>query len=409
MKTDTLVYLIDEISINRFTTTTGFMLKKISENFDKVFILNFVSFKNKFNFFINLNKNTVVENNDKSQFKLPKNVKLININTDYELSQFCKNKNVIGIDLLGRRMADLPIHFLLAKNKIKLIQITNIGNIQWGLKINPKYFLKGFKYYFDKKISKIIYYIFGYLCLVPRVEIRFISNSSILESINKNILKKLFYKFRLLNTKKIINVNSISYDQFEKNKKKNCEKYIVLLDHDISSPDDVYLGNPVKINEKAHFKELNIFLKNLSKTFKKKIVIALHPRDQLSKKKKIFSNFKVVKYQTPEYINKAFLVVFFESSAIINAILLKKKIISITSNRLSKNMEDGSLRYQRNVGIIHLNIQSSINFEKKNLLQKLEKAKFKYKNFIEKYIQPDKNNIGHLKIIKMIKKEFFKK
>ena len=68
----------------------------------------------------------------------------------------------------------------------------------------------------------------------------------------------------------------------------------------------------MKINEKAHFKELNIFLKNLSKTFKKKIVIALHPRDQLSKKKKIFKNLNFVKYQTPEYINKAFLVVFFE-------------------------------------------------------------------------------------------------
>ena len=37
-------------------------------------------------------------------------------------------------------MADLPIHILLAKNKIKLIQITNIGNIQWGLKINPNIF-----------------------------------------------------------------------------------------------------------------------------------------------------------------------------------------------------------------------------------------------------------------------------
>ena len=48
MKTNTLVYLIDEISINRFTTTTGFMLKKFSENFDEVFVLNFVNFKNKF-------------------------------------------------------------------------------------------------------------------------------------------------------------------------------------------------------------------------------------------------------------------------------------------------------------------------------------------------------------------------
>ena len=55
-------------------------------------------------------------------------------------------------------MADLPIHILLAKNKIKLIQITNI-EYTMGPKINPKYFLKGFKYYFDKKISDYILYV----------------------------------------------------------------------------------------------------------------------------------------------------------------------------------------------------------------------------------------------------------
>ena len=102
-------------------------------------------------------------------------------------------------------------------------------------------------------------------------------------------------------------------------------------------------------------------------------------------------------------------MVFFESSAIMNAILLKKNIISITSNRLSPNMIDGSLRYQRRVGIIHLGIQDVIKFEKENLLQKLKGSKNKYKNFIKKNIKPDKNVIGHLKIIKIIKKEFFKK
>ena len=409
MKSNTLVYLIDEISINRFLTTSGFMLEKISENFSKVFILNFVKYKNKFDFFINLNKNFGDDSNDKTQFKLPKNVKLIYIKTDNELNEFCKNRNIVGIDLLGRRMADLPIHILLAKNKIKLIQISNIGNIQWDLKINPRLLVRGFKYHFDKKISKVIYYILGFLYLIPRVEIRFSSNSSILESINKNIFKKFLYKLRLFRTKKIINVNSIAFDRLKENKKKITEKYIVLLDHDTSSPDDVYLGNPKKINKKKHFEELNIFLKNLNNTFKKKIVIALHPRDNLSDKKKIFSNYKVVKYQTPEYINKAFLVVFFESSAIMNAILLKKNIISITSNRLSPNMIDGSLRYQRRVGIIHLGIQDVIKFEKENLLQKLKGSKNKYKNFIKKNIKPDKNVIGHLKIIKIIKKEFFKK
>ena len=407
MKNDTLVYLIDEISINRFTTTNGFMLKKMSKNFKKIFILNFVNYKKKLKFFIDLNKKVKAEKNDLSKFKLPKNINLIHIKSDEDFTKFCESKNVIGIDLLGRGLVDLPIHFLLKKNNVKLIQISNIGNIQFALKIDRSSLVSGLKFFLDKKISKYIYLIFSNLFLIPKIEVRFISHASILRSINRNFIKKFFYKLNLFITKKIVNVNSISFDQFNINQKRLKEHYIVFLDHDINAPEDSYLSRK-KINQKKHYKDLKNFLKKLSKTFKKKVVVTIHPRDKIHLKKKIFSNYKVVKYQTIEYINKAYLVVFFESSAVINAIFLKKKMITITSDHLSDNMKIGSLSYQTKAGITHLNIQKDTNFDKLELLKKLNKSKKKYKNFINTYIRTDKNKIGYKKIIRIIKSEFTK-
>jgi hypothetical protein len=383
------------------------MLEKMSKNFKEIFILNFVDYKKKFNFFIDLNKEVKAEKKEVSPFKLPKNIKLINIKSDKDFTKFCIYRNVIGIDLLGRRLVDLPIHLLLAKNDVKLIQISNIGNIQFTLKIDKSSLIKGLKYHLDKKVSKYLYYLLANLFLIPKIEIRFISNANILENINNNLIKKIFHKYKFFITKRIINVNSISFDQFHSNKNKLSENYIVFLDHDLASPDDQYFGHK-KINEKKHFTELKVFLEDLSQTFKKKVIVTIHPRDKLSLKKKIFSNFKVVKYQTRDYINKAFLVVFFESSAIVNAILLKKKIITITSDYLNENLKLGSKRYQNQVGIYHLNVQNRLNFDKKTLIKELNKSKVKYKNFINTYIGPDKNRIGYKKIIKIMKNELFK-
>jgi len=407
MKANTLVCLIDEVSLNRFLATSGFMLEKMSKNFKEIFILNFVDYKKKFNFFIDLNKEVKAEKKEVSPFKLPKNIKLINIKSDKDFTKFCIYRNVIGIDLLGRRLVDLPIHLLLAKNDVKLIQISNIGNIQFTLKIDKSSLIKGLKYHLDKKVSKYLYYLLANLFLIPKIEIRFISNANILENINNNLIKKIFHKYKFFITKRIINVNSISFDQFHSNKNKLSENYIVFLDHDLASPDDQYFGHK-KINEKKHFTELKVFLEDLSQTFKKKVIVTIHPRDKLSLKKKIFSNFKVVKYQTRDYINKAFLVVFFESSAIVNAILLKKKIITITSDYLNENLKLGSKRYQNQVGIYHLNVQNRLNFDKKTLIKELNKSKVKYKNFINTYIGPDKNRIGYKKIIKIMKNELLK-
>ena len=290
MKANTLVYLIDEVSLNRFLATSGFMLEKMSKNFKEIFILNFVDYKKKFNFFIDLNKEVKAEKKEVSPFKLPKNIKLINIKSDKDFTKFCIYRNVIGIDLLGRRLVDLPIHLLLAKNDVKLIQISNIGNIQFTLKIDKSSLIKGLKYHLDKKVSKYLYYLLANLFLIPKIEIRFISNANILENINNNLIKKIFHKYKFFITKRIINVNSISFDQFHSNKNKLSENYIVFLDHDLASPDDQYFGHK-KINEKKHFTELKVFLEDLSQTFKKKVIVTIHPRDKLSLKKKNLFEF----------------------------------------------------------------------------------------------------------------------
>ena len=71
--------------------------------------------------------------------------------------------------------------------------------------------------------------------------------------------------------------------------------------------------------------------------YNKKLVVCIHPSDNLELKKKYFPNIKVVQYQTIENIYKAFLVLFIESSAIVDAIFHKKRILTLISNYLREN------------------------------------------------------------------------
>ena len=49
---------------------------------------------------------------------------------------------------------------------------------------------------------------------------------------------------------------------------------------------------------------------------------------------KDFKKFKCIKFQTDKYINRSYIVLFHEGSSIIEAVLLKKKIINIDGKSL---------------------------------------------------------------------------
>ena len=65
--------------------------------------------------------------------------------------------------------------------------------------------------------------------------------------------------------------------------------------------------------------------------------MCIHPTDDLELKRKYFPDFEVVQHQTRENIFKAFMVLFFQSTAIVDAIILKKRIATIVSNTMDEN------------------------------------------------------------------------
>ena len=118
-----------------------------------------------------------------------------------------------------------------------------------------------------------------------------------------------------------------------------------------------------------------------------------------------------MKYKTREYIYKSYLVVFFESSAIIDAVLLNKNITTIRSKILDENQISSSMYYVKGINIPIStidnieNINLTKNFLIKNkIIKNTKEIKRDYKNFIKKYVSAgSKNTLGVEKIKKTIK------
>ena len=160
----------------------------------------------------------------------------------------------------------------------------------------------------------------------------------------------------------------------------------------------------------AFYKNLIEKLKTISKFYNKKVVICMHPSEDIKLKKKIFSGFLVKKYETKKYIYQSKLVLFFESSAITDAVMLKKKIITLFSNVLDENQISHNMHYVNEIKIPSINIDESLTFDQN------DKDKFEYnkkyediikKNYIKKYIENLTKNPGYIKITNIIKKNYF--
>jgi len=392
--------------------TYKFLLEKTCENFDKLFIihtgnLRFLKQKNnlhnKRDFFINEKNSKLVIKNKK--LRLPKNIEFFNPQNIMDFKNFMQDKNIIAINSFGKTFNDLKIHFLFKYFNIKQIQISNIGNLQGKPFLVKKYNIFVWFNKFNHDFGHILTVALSNLGLVPKIDIRFISSKKTFDFLKKN---SLFKRLNFFYCKEHILVNSKSYDHLASNNPKVSENKIVLLDLMFNHPELIQMGSTPKSNiVKEFYNKTNKLLKLLEKNYKKKVVICVHPKDDLNNKKKIFNKFKVVKYETQKNIIESFIVLFFNTAAIVDAILLNKKIILLESNLMDKNSLRFGGDYHKKAGIFKINLDNYEFKNKKTLLNHLNKSKIHQLSYVQSYLTPDANNLGFEKIIKTIKNRFF--
>ena len=382
-------------------------INNIASCFEEIYILNL----NNFNWF---KKNEHGFEKIFRDFSFNKKIKFYNPKNSVELDSFFKDKDFHGIISLGKTVNELPIHLLLKKHNVKFFQISNIGNKNIGDLPSKKSFLKGYLNIIWRVFMHKLFIILKVFGVIPKIEMRFTSNKvwTNLSKKKQSIYNKIIRFFNISYAKKVIIINSGAYDLFYKNKFIKNEKYIILLDEMFNNEQYLRLGTYTdKKIIKIHYENLIKKLKIISKYYKKKVIICIHPSDNLKEKNNIFSDFIVKQYQTKKYIYQSKLVLFFESSAIIDAIILKKKIMTILSNALDKNQTDHNMHYVNEIDIPFLNVDEDLTFDKDSISKyKYDKKKINksYNSYINKYIAPDNSNIqGYVKISNIIKKNFF--
>ncbi len=405
MKKTYLAWIFTRANNYHFIIPHYFLLKKLSENFDKIYLINLEELK-LYKGYSSFPNQLKINEEETKNFSFKKNVEIFNPQNKSEFNSFMKDKNIIAISNISRNFESLPIHLLLSKHKVKLIECSYIGNIQFDIfdfKIN----YKSFEYFFDRKIFHKIITILRIFGIVPKIEIKF---TSFKYHLKKNLLKKFLELFNISYIKEYILINSRSYDAAMSENTKTSEEQITFLEPNLN--DEVQraaIGNLSEYKYNNHYDELINFLKQAQTIFDKKIVVCIHPRDNIEKKKKLFKGFEVRQFKTKENILKSSIVLFFDSSAIIDAVILKKKIITLKSDSLDyKFFQTGSSHYKNKLGVLQINIKEIDNLIKKDeLLMIIDKNTNNYKNYIFENIKPDSDEFGYLKIIRIIKERYF--
>jgi hypothetical protein len=387
------------------------LYKKISKTFEEFFIIDLINFTL-------FKKNKIYNNKSLNNFTLPHNFKVITPINKFELNKFLTDKNLVAFEGFGKSLRNFKIQFLIKEKNIRLIYLQNLGAatmnkyleqgiIKSEITKNPKYiYLK-----LRKLITYFLIKIFIFLNLFSRIDIYFESNQVIVDNCNNSLgkkIEKIFPFLRISYFEKIIRINSRSFDMLANSKLNLSEEKIVFIDGNFDHGDRIIReGRPSEEIRLKYFNQLNQFLLELSNIYNKKITVCLHPSSDLNTYKKYLGTFEICKYQSSENIRQAFIVVFHESSIISDAIILKKKIISLKSKMLGKYYMDKIDAYQKRLGLFSYSLDEKKKLNKNLLQVTLEEITKNYDHYIKNELMADDSTLGEDKIINTVRKEYF--
>jgi hypothetical protein len=379
------------------TLNTAFdnFLNILVKEFDKVIIVNsenLAIFKK--NTYYNKNKLIFKKFNKNIIFFNPINYEHLNDSIDF--------KNSVVVHNMPMTFNYFRLKYFFARKKVHQIVIANTGNIQASVYYFWKKNFNFIFFYLKRELPKKISVLLSSLGIFSKIDIRFTSNKKLYKNFYDN-KEKFFSKPTIY--KEIVLVKSIHFDHVKITKKSN--DYITLIDFDpdyYHATESIGVYNKKKLSE--HYANTIRLLKKLKNLYKKKIIICIHPSYNIKKISKIYKGFDVVKFKTKEFIAKSFLVMFYDSSSILDAMFLKKKIIALRSD-LMFGHKHASDTYTDIISFKKINISKEIKINKNKLIIELNNKINLYNKYFNLYASADLKNDGDKEIIKTINKRFF--
>ena len=332
--------------------------------------------------------------------KFCKNKKIIfyNPKSTKELTNFLNKNQFFLINNISPKINHLKIHMLLNKKNIFQVSIDNLGILSSYYTENWKSVNLNKKIYFlyVKKFSFFIYRLLILFGFIKTIDILYLARKDVFQKYVLSSFRKLPFKKRY---QKIIPTKP---RQLNFDKKKQSEEFITYLDNNFNHGDmEVRNGDTTNKSKKIFLNDLKNYFFRLEIKLKKKVVICLHPSSNKAEYKKIFKEFKIVKYQTETYLLKSYLVLFHSSSIANIAIIMNKKIIQLLTKNLGKYFYERSLFFNRYFNFVSHDLEKSQPSINKLLINQLNSNVKNYQRslnklyFLNKKINPIYDLITH--------------
>ena len=348
------------------------------------------------------------ENTKKNQFYFqPKNI--------IELYKFAKKINCVALFQMPNNLGSAPIQFYLKVLGFKRFAVATLGYLYDNSIDLSKNIKHNFLYFENYKLHYFLFRILHIFGFVKSVDYYFESSQKNLSKIDMGISNKIFKKFNFINLsyyKKKFRINSSIYYNFLTQKLTQSEKYIVLVDSGIDHEDVIIREGNLSTNKrKLFYKNLFVFLKNISELYGKEVIFCQHPKINYTiypEFNEIKNAFKCIKFETEKHINDSEIVLFFESSAIVNAILLKKKIINLQSNLMGPYLFKRNNLYKNEINLYQVDLNDFSLPSKKELDFILKDRTKYYDRYIQDNIFFEKNISCYDQIKNILNENFFK-
>ncbi len=303
---------------------------------------------------------------------LPANFTYIVPKSLSDFKKFLTSHDLVVICYFSETWSDWWIHHYLKKYSIPLVYIhthSTVAEFLYNRAHKELIFVRLWK-----KIKMIHSRFLRKLALkffLHDVDTIFVSNKNKAEK-TKNFRRGHYGKSEVVIT------NSRFYDAFLLKNYEVSNDYVVFLDSMLPYHGDLLRFGFQPINRELYYKNLNRVFDTIESVLGKELVICLHPKYNEKNLQRDFGGRKTVKYRTDEFVAKAELVLFHESSAVNSAIVYGKKIIQLIGSEFNDFTKDSCLCYQKCLSIATLDIYQC---DENQIIETIKTIRFNRKEY----------------------------